>query len=58
MQVFLHVAIWLIVPADFDTKKVDISWNSWKIIGTAKLGVCLSQGNQCPENGYFPKWKK
>jgi len=39
MQVFLHVAIWLIVQADFDTKKVDISWNSWTIIGTAKLGL-------------------
>jgi hypothetical protein len=37
MQVFVHVAIWLIVQADFDTKNVDISWNSWPTIDTAML---------------------
>jgi hypothetical protein len=36
-QVFLHVSVWLIVQADFDTKKVDISWNNWPTIGTATL---------------------
>jgi hypothetical protein len=58
MQVFLHVAIWLIAQADFDKKNVDISWNSWPTIGTAMLEQLLRQGNQCPENGYFLKQKK
>jgi hypothetical protein len=37
MQVILHVAVWLIVQANFDTKKVDISRNSWQTIGAITL---------------------
>lgn len=37
MQVFLHVAVWLIVQADLYTKNVDMSQNSWLTVGTAML---------------------
>jgi hypothetical protein len=37
MQVFLQVALWLVVQADFYTKNIDMSQKSWLTIGTAML---------------------
>jgi hypothetical protein len=39
MQVFLRVAVWSIVQDEFDTKKVDVTWNSQTTTSLAMLGL-------------------